>query len=131
MIVGGHAVNIYTEPRYTGDVDIFVSGDETNGLAVYRALAAFGAPLEDVTPQDFIDKPGQYFQIGLPPARIDVMQSISAVSFEQAWSNAKTVQIGGHDVKIISREDLIRNKLASGRPKDLVDADQLRKFGAR
>jgi predicted nucleotidyltransferase len=128
LVVGGHAVNIYTEPRYTNDLDVFVSGDEANGHAVYQALAAFGASLQDVTAEDFIDKPTQYFQVGVPPERVDVLQSIAAVSFEDAWKQATTVKVNGHDVRFISREDLIRNKLAAGRPKDLVDAEELRKF---
>ena len=128
LVVGGHAVNIYTEPRYTNDLDIFVSGDEANGHAVYRALADFGAPLSGVTADDFIDKPQQYFQVGLPPARVDVLQTISAVTFEDAWKKATTVMINGQDVRFISREDLIRNKLAAARTKDLADAEALRKF---
>jgi predicted nucleotidyltransferase len=128
LVVGGHAVNIYTEPRYTGDLDLLVSGDEANGHAVYRALAEFGAPLDGVTAQDFINKPTQYFQVGVPPARIDVLQSIPAVAFEDAWKQAKTVKVNGQDVRFLSREDLMRNKLAAGRPKDLADAEALRKF---
>jgi predicted nucleotidyltransferase len=128
IVIGGHAVNIYTEPRYTHDLDVLVSGDETNGRAVYRALAAFGAPLQGLAPDDFIDKPTQYFQVGVPPARVDVFQSIPAVSFENAWRNATLVQIGGHNVRFLSLQDLIQNKLAAGRPKDLVDAEELRKF---
>jgi predicted nucleotidyltransferase len=128
LVVGGHAVNIYTQPRYTSDLDVLVSGDEANGHAVYRALAEFGAPMKDVTPQDFINKPKQYFQVGVPPARVDVLQSIAAVSFEDAWNHATTVQINGHSVRFLSREDLIRNKLAAGRMKDLGDVDELRKF---
>jgi hypothetical protein len=63
-----------------------------------------------------------------PPARVDVLQSIAAVGFENAWKRATTVQVNGHDVRFICRDDLIRNKLAAGRPKDLVDAEALRKF---
>jgi predicted nucleotidyltransferase len=128
LVVGGHAVNIYTEPRYTGDLDVLVSGDEANGHAVFRALAEFGAPLQGVTAEDFINKPSQYFQVGVPPARIDVLQTIPAVSFEDAWEQAKLVEVNGQLVRFLSREDLIRNKLAAGRPKDLVDAEELRKF---
>jgi predicted nucleotidyltransferase len=128
LIVGGHAVNIYTEPRYTNDLDVLVSGDEANGNAVFNALAEFGAPLRDVTADDFINKPTQYFQVGVPPARIDVLQSIAAVSFEEAWKRAKTVMVNGLEVRFLSREDLIRNKIAAGRPKDLVDAEELRKY---
>lgn len=128
IVVGGHAVNIYTEPRYTGDLDVLVSGDEANGQAVFRALAAFGAPLQGVTAKDFINKPTQYFQVGVPPGRVDVLQSIAAVSFEASWEQAKLVEVNGQMVRFLSREDLIRNKLAAGRPKDLVDADELRKY---
>jgi len=73
-------------------------------------------------------RPAQYFQVGVSPARIDVLQSIAAVSLEEAWSRATTVMVNGHDVRFISCEDLIRNKVAAGRPKDLVDAEELRKF---
>jgi predicted nucleotidyltransferase len=128
IIVGGHAVNIYTEPRYTNDLDVLVSGDSANGHAVYRALAEFGAPLKDVTAQDFINKPSQYFQVGVPPARVDVLQSIAAVEFEESWKQARMVKVNGHDVRFLSCEDLIRNKLAAGRPKDLADAEELRKY---
>jgi hypothetical protein len=131
LVVGGHAVNIYTQPRYTSDLDVLVSGDEANGHAVYRALAEFGAPLKDVTPQDFINKPKQYFQVGVPPARVDVLQSIAAVSFEDAWNHATTVQINGRSVRFLSRDDLIRNTLAAGRLKDLGDVDELRKFSRK
>jgi predicted nucleotidyltransferase len=128
IVVGGHAVNIYTEPRYTGDLDVLVSGDSANGHAVYRALAEFGAPLKGVTAHDFINKPSQYFQVGVPPSRVDVLQSIAAVEFEDAWRQANMVKVDGYDVRFLSREDLIRNKLAAGRPKDLVDAEELRKY---
>jgi predicted nucleotidyltransferase len=131
LIVGGHAVNIYTEPRYTNDLDVLVSGDEANGRAVYTALAEFGAPLSGVTAGDFINKPKQYFQVGVPPARIDVLQSIAAVSFEDAWNRATSVQVSGHEMRFLSREDLVRNKLAAGRPKDLADVDALRKFSRK
>lgn len=128
LVVGGHAVNIYTEPRYTSDLDVLVSGDEANGHAVFAALAQFGAPLSGVTPADFIDKPRQYFQVGIPPARVDVLQSIPAISFEEAWENATIVTVNGQPVRFLARADLIRNKLAAGRPKDLADAEELRKF---
>lgn len=128
LVVGGHAVNIYTEPRYTNDLDVLVSGDQANGQAVFRALAQFGAPLQGVNEDDFIDKPNQYFQVGVPPARVDVLQSIPAVAFEEAWQRATMVQVNGLAVRFLSLEDLIQNKIAAGRPKDLVDAQELRKF---
>jgi hypothetical protein len=131
LVVGGHAVNVYTQPRFTKDLDVLVRGNQTNGHAVYKALAQFGAPMEDLSPEDFIDKPEQFFQIGVEPHRVDVMQSIPGVSFDEAWKDAVTGEVEGVPVKFLSREHLITNKLAVGRPRDLGDVDELRKFAGK
>lgn len=128
VVVGGHAVNMYTQPRTTKDLDVFIRGSEENGKAVYRALAQFGAPLGGVTPSDFIDKPDQMFQVGVEPARIDIMQSIPGVSFQEVWEGAVDGFVEGMPVRFISREHLIINKLAAGRPRDIGDVDEIRKF---
>jgi predicted nucleotidyltransferase len=127
LIIGGHAVNAYTQARFTNDLDLFVRGSEVNALAVYKALATFGAPLAGVSPADF-SKPDQIFQVGLAPDRIDIMQSIPGVSFDEAWKEATVGTVEGVTVHFISREHLIANKLAAGRPRDLGDVDELRKF---
>ena len=130
LVVGGHAVNIYTQARFTKDLDLLIRSSEENAQAVYRALAAFGAPLEGISSADFIGKPDQFFQIGIEPDRIDIMQSIPGVSFEEAWRSATVGTVEGVSVRFISREHLIANKLAAGRPRDLGDVDELRKFAA-
>ena len=125
LVVGGYAFGAFTEPRATKDLDIFIGSDEKNSEAIYRALADFGAPLHNLSPADFRD--GSGFQIGSPPGRIDILQQIDGITFEEAWGNRVEAQIEGEiRVAVISREDLIRNKLASGRDQDLLDVRKLR-----
>lgn len=125
IIVGGYAFGVHAEPRATKDLDIFIRADEENSKAVFRALAQYGAALDGMSPADFMD--GSTFQIGQPPARIDILQRIDGVTFDEAWKN----RIEGHiddeiRTSVISREDLIRNKLACGREQDILDAKKLR-----
>lgn len=125
LVVGGYAFGAYTEPRATKDLDIFIRSDEENSEAIYRALADFGAPLNNLSPADFRD--GSCFQIGSPPGRIDILQQIDGVTFDEAWKDRVEATIEGEiRVAVISREDLIRNKLASGREQDLLDVKKLR-----
>jgi predicted nucleotidyltransferase len=125
LIVGGYAFGVYAEPRATKDLDIFVRSDEENGQAVFRALAQYGAPLDDLSPSDFRD--GTTFQIGQPPARIDILQHIDGITFDDAWSNRIEGVIDGQiRAAVISRDDLIRNKLATGREQDALDVKTLR-----
>jgi hypothetical protein len=92
---------------------------------VFRALAQYGAPLDDLSPADFLD--GSSFQMGQPPARIDILQRIDGVTFDEAWKNRIEGLIDGEiRTAVISRDDLIRNKLASGREQDILDAKTLR-----
>ncbi|MGA8530969.1 MAG: hypothetical protein WB622_14730, partial [Acidobacteriaceae bacterium] len=76
LLVGGYAIGVYAEPRATKDLDIFVRPERTNGEAAYRALAAYGTPLSELTPADFCNDPDSIFQIGQPPLRIDLLQKI-------------------------------------------------------
>ena len=129
LVVGGYAFGAYTEPRATKDLDIFIRCDEENSEAIYRALAEFGAPLHDLVPSDFRD--GSCFQIGSPPARVDILQQIDGINFDEAWKNRVEAIIEGEiRVAIIARDDLIRNKLASGREQDLLDVKKLRASAA-
>lgn len=128
VVVGGHAVNVYTQPRSTKDLDVFIRGDPANGYRVFKALAAFGAPLAGMSPSDFAGHPEQIFQIGVEPDRIDILQSIPGFSFDEVWRDAISGEIDGIHVRFISRDHLIKNKLAAGRPRDLGDVDELRKF---
>lgn len=125
LIVGGYAFGVHAEPRATEDLDIFVRAEEENSKAIFRALAQYGAPLEGLTPSDFMD--GTTFQIGQPPTRIDILQQIDGVTFDEAWENRIDGVIDGQiRAGVISRNDLIRNKLASGREQDMLDVKTLR-----
>lgn len=125
LIVGGHAFGVHAEPRTTKDLDLFIRSDPENANAVFRALAEFGAPISGMSPQDFAD--GTTFQMGQTPERIDILQKIDGVTFDEAWRNRIEGAVDGEiPACIISREDMIRNKVASGREQDLLDAKALR-----
>ena len=125
LVVGGYAVMKYTEPRFTKDLDLWISTDKENAKAVYEALSNFGAPLKNMTPEDFTQE-GYFYQMGNPPLRLDVMMSIPGVTFEVAWANRESVQLEDLSVPFISKADLIKAKEASGREQDLIDAKKLR-----
>jgi hypothetical protein len=111
--------------RATKDLDLLIRSDEANSAAVYRALSQYGAPLDGLSPQDFTD--GSTFQIGQPPARVDLLQHIDGLTFDEAWQNRIEGLLDREvQVNVISKDDLIRNKLASGREQDLLDAKKLR-----
>jgi predicted nucleotidyltransferase len=127
LVVGGYAIGIHAEPRATKDLDIFIRANTANSEAVFRALAAYGAPLAGYSPADFNDG-GSWFQMGQPPHRVDILQHIDDVDFDTAWANRVESLIDGDvPAHVISREDLIRNKLKCGRPRDLLDVDELRR----
>jgi hypothetical protein len=126
LIVGAHAVMLYTAPRYTKDLDIWVRPTSENAERVYRALRVFGAPLHELTPGD-LAVPGTIFQIGIAPNRIDILTSLEAVTFEEAWERRASSTYGGVPIALLSAEDLLKNKRAVGRPQDLVDVDRLEK----
>lgn len=128
LIVGGYAFGVHAEPRATKDLDIFVRSDEENSKKIFRALIQYGAPLADFTSSDFMD--GTTFQIGQPPARVDILQRIDGVTFDQAWEN-RIEGFVDEQIKaaVISKQDLIRNKLATGREQDRLDVKKLRAAG--
>ena len=124
LIVGGYAVMRYTEPRFTKDLDVLIAVDDENARAVYAALEEFGAPLQNLSPQDFAEE-GYFYQMGLPPLRVDVLMSIPGVNFAEAWRSRETVTVGETEMCFISKADLIKAKRASGRPQDLLDLENL------
>jgi hypothetical protein len=107
-------------PRATGDLDIWVRPTPDNATRTLRALAAFGAPLSDLSAED-LTKPDTVFQMGLPPARIDILSGITGVNFADAWDRRVIVRLGQDEVGVLSKVDFIANKTAVGRPKDLAD----------
>ena len=124
MLIGGYAVVQYTEPRFTKDLDVLISTDTTNAEAVYNALREFGAPLAGLTPNDFAEE-GFFFQMGVPPVRVDILMGIPGIQFEDCWNRRVEVDFEGLRVIFISKQDLIASKRAAGRPQDLIDADLL------
>jgi hypothetical protein len=121
LVVGGYAVMLYTEPRYTKDLDIWIDPSPENAGKVFRALAEFDAPLAGLSPSDF-SKEGFFYQLGRPPARVDILMSVDGLSFGDAWGNRQESVLGGQVAWFVGRGDLIKNKRASGRHIDLHDA---------
>jgi hypothetical protein len=124
LLVGAYALAAYGYPRATMDIDIWVMQSPQNADAVLRALRRFGTPLQNLTPQD-LQRDGTVFQIGVEPRRIDIITSASGLQFEEAFARSTAVDIDGVEVRIPALTDLIRNKRASGRMKDIADAEAL------
>ncbi|MBK8596575.1 MAG: hypothetical protein IPP07_10790 [Holophagales bacterium] len=124
LVVGAHAMAAHGVPRATGDLDIWVRATSENAPRVLDALREFGAPLFDLTLDD-LSKPENVFQIGVVPVRIDLLTSITGVGFEEAWAGRMEILVEGVPFGVIGRVDLLRNKRATGRPKDLLDAATL------
>ena len=126
LLVGAYALAAHGYPRATGDMNVWVNPTSENARHVYKALTVFGASLRDVAPQDF-SRPDVVFQIGVAPRRINIMTGISGVKFVDALRNASQVDVGAFAIPVLSRADLIKNKEASGREKDLLDVKVLRR----
>lgn len=124
LVVGAYALGVHGRPRATGDLDLWIDATPANAVNVMQALAEFGAPLTEVSAADFAT-PGIVFQMGLPPARIDVLTNISGVTFAEAWPTRVRAPFGPIDVDVIGREAFIKNKRATGRTKDLGDIESL------
>lgn len=126
LLVGAYALAVHGLTRATGDIDLWVSTNAENAPRVWRALGAFGAPLENLTVAD-LRRPDTVFQIGVEPQRIDVLTGIDGVDFAAAWAQRFEVEIDGLTVPVLSRDLLVRNKRATGRPQDLADVAWLEK----
>ena len=124
LVIGGYAIIQYAEPRYTIDLDLWISIEEKNAASVFYALKSFGAPLANLSEVDFAEE-GYFYQMGVPPMRVDILMGIPGLDFEIAWKNRNTIDFDGTLVPFISKQDLILAKQASGRPQDLIDADLL------
>lgn len=126
LVVGGYAVSFHSQPRTTGDLDVWVEPTPENAARVYRALEEFGAPLHDLTLED-LALPGLVFQMGIVPRRIDILTRIEGVNFDEAWPDRVFGSYGGVSFALIGKAALIRNKRAVGRPRDLIDVASLEK----
>ena len=124
LLVGAYALAAHGYPRATMDIDIWVMPSPENAEAVLGALRRFGAPLRDLTIED-LQKDDTIFQIGVAPRRIDIITGASGLDFETAFAHSIEVDIEEIQVHIPSLDDLICNKRASGRTKDLADVEAL------
>jgi len=124
MIVGGYALAFHGAPRYTGDMDIYVKPDIENGYKIMAALEDFGFGKIGVTSKDFI-YPEKVIQLGVPPVRIDLITSITGVSWEEASSGTIKGKYGDVEACYIGREQFIANKKATGRKRDIADLESL------
>ena len=120
LIVGGYAVMKYSEPRFTKDIDFWIAVDSDNARAVFAALKDFGAPLTELSAEDFTDRES-FYQMGRPPVRVDIMMSIPGGDFEEAWLNREEIEIDSVKLLFISRSDLIKTKKARGRRQKRID----------
>lgn len=130
LLVGAHALAAHGHVRATQDLDLWVRPTPENAMRVIEALRAFGAPLHDLTEQD-LSTPGLVFQIGVEPIRIDVMTAIDGVQFEEAWADRMSSKFADQPVAVLSREHLIKNKLAAARTQDLADVEALKRKDRR
>jgi hypothetical protein len=131
LVVGAYALAAHGIVRATEDLDILVRPDAENARRVWRALAAFGAPVEATgLTVDDLERPDLIYQIGQPPHRIDILTEVSGLDFDPAWKTHQVAMLGDLAVPFLGREALILNKRASGRPKDLLDLELLAPGGS-
>ncbi len=130
LVVGGEAVIFYGHTRLTGDVDFFFDRSPDNSLRLFAALSEFwDGDIPEVRSAEELTEVGLVIQFGVPPNRIDLINSIEEVDFAEAWDQRVTVMMASEDecpLHFIGIEALIRNKAALGRPKDLDDLQYLR-----
>ena len=124
MLVGAYALAAHGLPRATGDIDLWIKCSDDNAQRVWRALIKFGAPLSNLTPEDFT-KPGTVIQLGNVPRRVDILTEITGVDFMTAQADQLIVGIEGLEIPVIGRSHLIDNKRAVGRPQDQADVARL------
>lgn len=131
VVVGAHAVAFHGYPRYTGDLDLFVRNSVDNVSRLRTVLELFGFSELASEVGEALSRPGMVVQLGYPPNRIDLLTTISGVEFDDAFRDSDDGILDDLPVRIIAFEDLIRNKRASGRPRDLADASELTRVRSR
>jgi hypothetical protein len=124
LIIGAHALAYHGVPRYTGDMDIFMRPTEENAHRIFKALEEFGFGSVGLTAEDF-SVPDRVIQLGVAPIRIDIVTTITGVTWEEAAAGRVQGKYGDIVVYFIGREELVRNKHALGRKKDQADLEAL------
>ncbi len=124
IVVGGYALAFHGAPRYTGDIDVFVKPDQENARNILHALDDFGFGDLDVSEKDF-SEPDMVIQLGVPPVRVDFITSLSGLDWEAAEAGVVSGSYGQASVNFLGKTELLRNKRAIGRYKDLADLEAL------
>ena len=124
LVVGAYALALYAEPRNTGDIDFFIERSEENAMKILNVLKLFGFEELGISIADLTNE-NRVIQLGIPPVRIDILSSISGVEFNEAYNTKIEHQFGSTTTYFISKENLIKNKKASGRKKDFADLESL------
>jgi hypothetical protein len=124
VIVGGYALAFHGAPRYTGDIDVLVRAEDANAQKILAALSDFGFSELDLSVNDFSD-PDRVLQLGMPPVRIDILTSLTGITWQEATTDTLDLDYGGVPVKVVGREALLANKRATGRAQDLADIEAL------
>lgn len=127
MVVGGYAMAFHGKPRYTGDLDIWINISEANAQKLLKVMNAFGMASLGFEKEDFL-QPGYISQIGYPPLRIDILNNIDGVEFTEAYKNRQKLIEGDLEISYIGLQDLLANKIASGRKMDLADVQEIKKI---
>ena len=125
MVVGGYALAFHGKPRHTGDLDIWINRSEANAEKLVLAIQEFGLISLGLSKSDFMQE-GYITQIGYPPLRIVILNTIDGVAFEDAFPNKLLLDINGLEVKYIGLKELIQNKTASGRSQDIADLKEIK-----
>lgn len=124
LVVGGYAVGAHGCPRYTGDIDFWIRGDVENGERLLKAMAEFGFTAVNLNVEE-ITTPGKVLQLGRPPYRIDILNTLDGVEFSDCYTRRVTISLDNVPVPFIGLDDLKKNKKAMGRHKDLADIEAL------
>ncbi|MDF3078179.1 MAG: nucleotidyltransferase family protein [Sphingobacteriaceae bacterium] len=127
LIVGAHALSFHGRPRHTGDLDIWIKPSLENAEKMMVVLRDFGFGSLNLVKEDFL-RDNYVTQLGYPPLRIDILNAISGVSFNEAFSNCLTADVDELRVNYIGLDDLIKNKISTGRKIDLADVESLEKL---
>ncbi|MDZ4809445.1 MAG: hypothetical protein SGI96_14425 [Bacteroidota bacterium] len=125
MVIGGYALAFHGEPRTTGDMDIWIDCTPANAIKMVEVITDFGMSSLGFQPADFLE-PGIITQIGYPPLRIDILNEIDGVKFQEATKNKQYFKEGKQVIPFIGVQDFIKNKEAVGRKKDLEDVKKVR-----
>jgi hypothetical protein len=124
LVVGGYAFGSHATPRATKDLDLWVDATPENAATTWRALAEFGMPLEKITPHD-LETPGPWLVFGRAPTRVDILTAVDGIEFADAWRRRVQRSFGRVTAPVLSLDDLIANTRCVGRPRDLLDVDEL------